>query len=70
MKTLKNTKFWITIATLIIQMAIFVYLRMSGPVSDTVTISEIGGIIATLTAFGTLNVIASGQTPPSTPTAG
>ena len=61
MNTLKNTKFWITLATLIIQVGIFIFLRLSGTVSDTVTISEIGGIIATLAAFGTLNVIASGQ---------
>jgi hypothetical protein len=61
--TLKNTKFWVTLATLVIQVAIFIFLRLSGPVSDAVTISEIAGVVTTLAAFGTLNVIASGQAP-------
>jgi hypothetical protein len=63
MQTLRNTKFWVTLATLLIQLAMFVFLRLSGTVTDAVTIAEITGIVATLAAFGTLNVIASGQTP-------
>ncbi len=61
MNTFRNTKFWITLATLAVQVGIFVFLRLTGEVSDTVVIAEITGIVATLGAFGTLNVIASGQ---------
>jgi hypothetical protein len=69
MKTFHNTKFWVTLATLVLQIAMFIFLRVTGTMSDGIVIAFLGALVTTLTAFGALNVVASGQTsPPSTGT--
>ncbi len=70
MNTLRNTKFWITLATLLIQIGMFVFLAVMNRLTDTIVIAFLSALPVTLGTFGALNVAASGQAasqPPATP---
>ena len=62
-----GTKFWVTLATLVLEVGLFVFLRLTpGGMDETIVIGFLTAIVATVTQFGVTNVIASGQ-PPSAP---
>jgi len=63
MNTLKNTKFWIAIGTLVVHVALFLVILFVKPQVLDVTVIGlfIGAATADLAVFGTLNVVASGQ---------
>ena len=61
-----GTKFWLACAVVFVQLVMFFSLLAKGFTFDSVTIALfVGAPAATFTAFGFLNVKASGQTPPS-----
>jgi hypothetical protein len=63
MNTLKNTKFWIALATLGLQLGMFAVLFIFRPelLTETVIFGLLGAAVATLTSFGAMNIVASGQ---------
>jgi hypothetical protein len=56
-----GTKFWVTLATLALEVGMFVFMRLTGTMDSTVTLGFLTAIVATVTQFGVTNVIASGQ---------
>ena len=62
-----GTKFWATLATLVLEVGMFVFLRLTGPMDSTLVLGFLTAVVATVTQFGVTNVVASGQTPPKPP---
>jgi hypothetical protein len=61
-----GTKFWLACGVSMIQLIMFFALLITDYKFDSVSIGIfVGGPAATFTAFGMLNVKASGQTPPT-----
>lgn len=63
-----GTKFWATLATLVMEVGMFIFLRLTGPMDSALVLGFLTAIVATVTQFGVTNVVASGQTPPKPPT--
>ena len=60
-------KFWISTATLVLEVGLLVFFRLTGSLDTTLALGFLTAIVATVTQFGVTNVIASGQgqaTPP------
>lgn len=56
-----GTKFWVTLFTLVLEVGLFIFLRLTGSMDSTVTLGFLTAMVATVTQFGVTNVIASGQ---------
>jgi hypothetical protein len=63
MNTLKNTKFWVALGTLLVHLVLFFAILIFKPdlLTGAVVGIFIGAATADLAVFGTLNVVASGQ---------
>jgi len=63
-----GTKFWATLAALVLEVGMLIFMRLTGPMDSTVILGFLTAIVATVTQFGVTNVIASGQAgPPAEP---
>lgn len=61
-------KFWLSVGVVLLQVGMFVFLVLTGKFEPGMILPFLGAPVATFTAFGILNVVASGQTPPAPPT--
>jgi|GEM_PF-5261911 len=60
-----GTKFWLALGCVVLQVIMFVVLVAVGKFTNDMLLPFLGGPVGVFTAFGILNVVASGQAPPA-----
>jgi hypothetical protein len=56
-----GTKFWLALGCVVLQVLMFVVLVATGKFTGDMVLPFLGGPVAVFSAFGILNVVASGQ---------